>query len=148
VVSLSVVGLYVIPLLRALSTQNTAELIPFAGMLTTVGINEAIKYYIIGTTSPRPKEARDCNLWVNNGPQGGRPGAPSGHSAHVSFFVGYYLQTLSNTAPWLSLILIGYGLLVMLSRYTKSCHTLPQILSGSALGLFLSVLFYRYAVRL
>lgn len=145
-VSLSVIGLYAVPILRAIATWNRTELIPFLGLLVTVGINEFTKHYVIGTASPRPEKARDCNLWVNDGPQGGRPGAPSGHSAQVSFFVGYYLQRLSDTAPYFSMSLIGYGLLVMLSRYTKCCHTIPQILSGSALGLFMSVLVY-YSVR-
>lgn len=140
--SLSVIGLYVIPCLHAWWSWDPRKLIPLVGMMVTVGINETLKYYVIGKASPRPPQARDCNLWGNDGPQGGRPGAPSGHSAHVSFFVGYYLQTLSNTSPWISLLLIGYGILVMLSRYTQCCHTLPQILSGSALGIALSVLFY------
>lgn len=112
-------------------------------MIATVAINEGVKHGIIGTASPRPSEARDCNLWVNDGPQGGRPGAPSGHSAQVSFFVGYYLQTLS-LSPVFRLLLLGYALLVMLSRYTKSCHTLPQILSGAALGSLLSMIVVRH----
>jgi hypothetical protein len=32
----------------------------------------------------------------------------------------------------------------MLSRYTTCCHTLPQILSGSSLGLLLSLVWYRW----
>ena len=112
-------------------------------MIVTVFLNEGVKHGLIGTASPRPPQARDCNLWVNDGPKGGRPGAPSGHSAQVSFFVGYYLQTLS-LSPLLRLALLGYALLVMLSRYTKCCHTLPQILSGAALGSLLSLLVVRH----
>lgn len=142
-VSLSVVLLYLFPWLRFFQTQRLSELRAFWGMIATVFLNEGIKHGLIGTASPRPPQARDCNLWVNDGPQRGRPGAPSGHSAQVSFFVGYYLQTLS-LSPLLRLVLLGYALLVMLSRYTKCCHTLPQILSGAALGSLLSLLVVRH----
>ena len=138
-VSLSVVLLYFVPWIRFFQTQHLSELRAFWGMVATVAMNEGIKHGIIGTASPRPAQARDCNLWVDDGPQGGRPGAPSGHSAQVSFFVGYYLQTLS-LSPLLRILLLGYALLVMFSRYTKSCHTLSQILSGATLGSLLSLL--------
>lgn len=152
VISFSVIGLYGIPWIRYLLTFDSSELYPFWGMIATMIVNESIKYGLIGTASPRPKEATDCNLWVNDGPQGGRPGAPSGHSAQVSFFVGYYLQRLSVLHPTLSplsLVLIRaglvlYALLVMLSRWTKRCHTLGQIVSGSALGTLLSVMMVRH----
>lgn len=143
VVSLSVVLLYLFPWIRFFQTHHVAELRVFWGMIATVLLNEGIKHGIIGTASPRPAQARDCNLWANDGPQGGRPGAPSGHSAQVSFFVGYYLQTLS-LSPLLRLALLGYALLVMFSRYTKSCHTLSQILSGATLGFLLSFLVVRH----
>jgi membrane-associated phospholipid phosphatase len=148
IVSLSVIGLYAVPFFLALAQQNVTELSPFLGMLVTVGLNETIKHFLVGTASPRPSQARDCNLWGNNGPQGGRPGMPSGHSAHVSFFVGYYLQYVfsspsSTTHRILAVLLVVYALLVMTSRYTLHCHTLPQILSGATLGFLLSVLWYR-----
>lgn len=142
-VSLSVVLLYLVPWIRFLQTLRFSELRPFWGMIATVVVNEGIKHGIIRTASPRPARARDCNLWANDGPQGGRPGAPSGHSAQVSFFAGYYLQTLS-LSPFYRIALLGYALLVMLSRYTKFCHTLPQILSGAALGSLMSVLVVRH----
>lgn len=143
IASLSVILLYFVPWIRFLQTQHLSELRPFWGMIATVAINEGIKHGIIGTASPRPPRARDCNLWGNDGPQGGRPGAPSGHSAQVSFFVGYYLQTLS-LSPLFRVALLGYALLVMLSRYTQFCHTLPQILSGATLGSLLSILVVRH----
>jgi len=60
---------------------------------------------------------------------------PSGHSAQVAFFVGYYLQQLENTPHSLLAIgLVAYALLVFASRYVKQCHTLPQIIVGALLG--------------
>jgi membrane-associated phospholipid phosphatase len=105
-------------------------------------VNEGLKYYVIGTSSPRPAGATNCNLWVNDGKQGGRPGMPSGHSAQVSFFVGYYAQQTSSLS--LRILLFLYGLAVMVSRYTKQCHTLSQILSGSVLGFTISYFMVRH----
>lgn len=140
--SVSVSLLYAVPWIRYAMTNNLQELRAFWGMIGTVVLNETLKHAVIGKASPRPAQATNCNLWANDGPQGGRPGMPSGHSAHVSFFTGYYLQTLAPSLwTWL---LISYALLVMFSRWTKSCHSLPQILSGSALGFLLSVLVVRH----
>jgi membrane-associated phospholipid phosphatase len=105
-------------------------------------VNEGLKHYVIGTRSPRPAGATNCNLWVNDGKQGGRPGMPSGHSAQVSFFVGYYAQQTSSLS--LRILLFLYGLAVMVSRYTKQCHTLSQILSGSVLGFTISYFMVRH----
>lgn len=154
VISLSVISLYAIPCFLALITQNLRELLPLVGMLFTVGLNETLKYAVIGERSPRPAGARDCNVWVSDGPQAGRPGMPSGHSAHVSFVAGYYLQRIANisalspiTRFLLAVALLLYALLVMLSRYTKCCHTVPQLLVGSSLGLLMSVVFHSFVLR-
>lgn len=142
IVSLSVVIFYFVPWIRYLQTKHLNDLKPFWGLLGTVALNESIKHGLIGKASPRPADASDCNLWVNDGPQGGRPGMPSGHSAQVSFFTGYYLQTISSNP--IRLFILFYAVLVMISRYTKSCHTLPQIISGSVLGFIMSYLVVRH----
>lgn len=142
--SVSVSFLYAVPWIRYGMTHNVQELRAFWGMILTIFLNEAMKYLVIGKASPRPAEATNCNLWANDGPQGGRPGMPSGHSAHVSFFTGYYLQTLPASSIWPRILLLFYALLVMLSRFTKSCHTPLQILSGSAFGFLLSLLVVRH----
>lgn len=154
VISLSVIGLYALPCFLALVTHNLRELFPLFGMLLTVGLNETLKYAVIGERSPRPAGAQDCNVWVSDGPQAGRPGMPSGHAAHVSFVLGYYLQRIADasslspmTRSLLAAALLLYALLVMLSRYTKCCHTVPQLLAGSALGLLMSVAFHSFVLR-
>jgi membrane-associated phospholipid phosphatase len=141
--SVSVSLLYAVPWIRYGLTREIQELRAFWGMIATIMINEGLKYAVIGRASPRPPGATNCNLWANDGPQGGRPGMPSGHSAHVSFFAGYYLQTLPPSL-WTRTALLLYAILVMASRWTKHCHSLPQILSGSALGFLLSLLVVRH----
>lgn len=143
IVSVSVVFLYLVPMVRYVSTWNPSELNALWGMVGTVALNEGIKYGIIGEQSPRPQRATHCNLWANDGAQGGRPGMPSGHSAHVSFFAGYYLQQTDHMA--LQLSLLAYAGLVMYARWMKSCHTPSQILSGAVLGSVLSYLVVRHS---
>ena len=142
-ISLSVILLYAVPWIRYAMTSDKMELRPFWGMIATIILNESLKHGLIRGASPRPAGAANCNLWVNDGAQGGRPGMPSGHSAQVSFFTGYYLQVLPSSL-WRSSALILYALLVMVSRWSKSCHTPFQIISGSALGDLLSFLVVRH----
>ncbi len=130
----------------------------------TVALNETVKHALIGTQSPRPANAADCNLWVNDGPCGGKPGMPSGHSAQVSFLAAYYLQeafltassSSTSTSPASSsspafrvfaLLLVGYALVVMYSRYVKQCHTPTQILMGALLGTSASVIVLKKAYQ-
>jgi membrane-associated phospholipid phosphatase len=125
-------------------------------MMGTVALNETVKHALIGTQSPRPAKAADCNLWVNDGPCGGKPGMPSGHSAQVSFLAAYYLQeaflTSSSTSTstafrFFALLLVGYALAVMYSRYVKQCHTPTQILMGALLGTSASVIVLKKAYQ-
>jgi len=116
--------------------QHTNHIKAFVGLFATTGIGEFIKHYIIKEASPRPNGAKDCNLWCNDGKQGGRPGMPSGHSSQVTFFASFYYGKTEN--KWIRAALIGYALLVMVSRYEKRCHTIPQIAAGALLGFFIS----------
>ena len=131
-ISLSAVLLYVIPVIGYALTSNFIHIKAFLGLFTTMILSESIKYYIIKDLSPRPKGAYDCNLWCNDGKQEGNPGMPSGHSSQVTFFSSFYYDQTSNV--WIQAGLILYALLVMISRYMKRCHTIPQILTGALLG--------------
>lgn len=153
-VSLSVVLLYVIPAVRWFQTGQWREWLALVGMMGTVALNETVKHVFIGTRSPRPANAADCNLWVNDGPCGGKPGMPSGHSAQVAFLAAYYLQEAfwtdaSSTSAFrlFALLLVGYALLVMYSRYVKQCHTPTQILTGALLGASASVIVLKKAYQ-
>jgi membrane-associated phospholipid phosphatase len=131
-ISLSAAILYIIPVLAYMITQNIIHVRAFVGLFATMGLGEAIKHFVIKKASPRPKGARDCNLWCNDGIQEGMPGMPSGHSAQVAFFSSYYYQQTKN--EWIRAGLILYALLVMVSRYQKNCHSIPQIVTGALLG--------------
>ena len=134
---MSVGLIYIIPVVLYYITGNIVHFKAFLGVTGTTIISETIKYFFIGKTSPRPSGAKDCNMLCNDGNQSGRPGMPSSHSASVAFIYGFYTQQAS-TSPIISNLLLGYALLVMLSRYIKQCHSLSQIIVGATLGLSLS----------
>lgn len=135
-ISLSTMLLYVIPVIGYTMSGNIIHIKAFVGLFATMGIGESIKYFVIKEASPRPSSARDCNLLCNNGPQGGKPGMPSGHSSQAAFFASFYYHQTKNI--WIRAGLILYELLVILSRYQTHCHTIPQIAAGTLFGLFMS----------
>lgn len=141
-ISMSVSVLYVVPIVLFIFTHDPTQIVGLLGLIGTTSLSEAIKYYLIKDASPRPKGAKDCNVWCNDGVQDGKPGMPSSHSAEVSFFAGFYFQQTTNI--YIRGMLILYAVLVMLSRYTKKCHTIYQIIMGSLLGIFLSILVVRH----
>jgi len=142
-ISISAGGMYAVPVLLYFMTYDPQQLLGFLGLVATLGIGEFIKHYIIGTASPRPKGATDCNLWCTDGNQEGRPGMPSGHSSQVAFFASFYYSQTKN--PWIRVILVGYALIVMYARYAKHCHTIPQIATGALLGFLMSKCVYHRA---
>ena len=135
-ISMSVLLLYIIPVILYLITNNIIHFKAFLGVIGTTFISETLKYFFIGKLSPRPEGAKDCNLLCNDGNQSGRPGMPSSHSAEAAFILGFYYQQYDNR--YIRLGLVIYTALVMLSRYLKKCHTINQVFVGAFLGLLLS----------
>lgn len=136
IISMSVGILVIIPLFLYAYTGNSVHIKALFGLLGTMGLSEGLKYNLIGNRSLRPKGARNCNLFCNDGKQEGRPGMPSSHSAEVVFFTSFYSQYTENNYIRGGLIL--YAVFVMLSRYTKRCHSLSQITAGTIIGLAMS----------
>jgi membrane-associated phospholipid phosphatase len=141
IISISVILVYIIPVIMYYYTGNIREIIAIIGAFATVTISEGIKYGIIGTRNPRPKGAEGCNLFCTDGLQEGRPGMPSGHSGLVGFFVGYYWNETTN--KWVNIGLVIFAALVMYSRYIKKCHSIAQIVLGGLFGSGMSILVKR-----
>ena len=140
-ITMLVLLVYIIPLVLYFYTFNIIHLKAFLGAYGTIILSENLKYFVIGKASPRPEGATNCNLWCNDGNQSGQPGMPSGHSANVSFFAGYYWQQTNNII--IRSLLVMYAGIIMLSRYLKKCHTINQIIGGTIFGLSSSVLVNR-----
>jgi len=141
-ISMSVGFLYLIPLILYYFTNNYIHINGFLGLCGITILSETIKYQFIGTLSPRPKGAKNCNLLCTDGNQAGLPGMPSSHSAEVVFFSAFYFN-LTNSI-FIKIGLVIYSGLVMLSRHIKRCHTISQIGAGALLGLCVNWLLVRH----
>jgi membrane-associated phospholipid phosphatase len=130
--SSSILILYIIPIILYGITRNPYHKIAFIGTLGATAISECIKHIFIKEASPRPQGAMNCNIMCTNGNREGKPGMPSSHAATVAFFATYYVRHTNNL--YIRGILISYAVLVMMSRYHKRCHTVPQIMVGALLG--------------
>jgi hypothetical protein len=136
ILSLSVIFLTYIPLLLAIlsktSIDQTKHITGFLGAISTLIISEGLKntlFYPESKTSilARPKNAADCNTWCTDGPQGGKPGFPSTHSATTTFLTAYYYNDIGPAA-------IPFWAAILYSRVAKSCHNWWQIGAGIILG--------------
>jgi len=136
IITLSVLFVYIIPAILYVNTYNIRELFAIIGITGSVAASEGIKYFVIKERSTRPSGATDCNLWCTDGLQEGKPGMPSGHSLMATFFAGYYFNETDNI--WIKCALVIFAIAIMISRYTKRCHSVEQIIVGSLLGLGMS----------
>jgi len=131
-ISSSILIVYIIPVILYGITHQPYHIIAFMGTLATNVISEIIKHIFIKDISPRPQGATNCDIMCTNGNQEGKPGMPSSHTATIAFFTIYYLRHTDHF--YLHVILIGYAALIMISRYHKRCHTVPQIMMGALFG--------------
>lgn len=133
ILSASMWFLYLVPVVLYFLSPQQTHIRALIGMLLSALITDGWKAWF---PEPRPKGARDCNFWADNGNQAGKPGMPSGHAALTTFFSAFYAQQTKN--PWIQGGMALYALLVIASRYVKHCHSAKQLAVGSALGLILS----------
>ena len=145
-ISISITLLYGISIAMYIKTNDIYHLFIAFGLWATAGISEYIKHHIIGIRSPRPEGAFDCNLLCNDGKQEGRPGMPSSHAAVVTFFVIIYWNYTKN--PYVRALLIAYYFLILQSRYNKKCHSIPQLIVGTLVGMGTSAAVLQTKMRL
>jgi len=146
IISSSIPILYIISIMMYFKTNNVYHLFIVFGLWTTAGISEFIKYYIIQKNSVRPDGAVNCNIWCNNGNQEGKPGMPSSHAAVTTFFVIIYWNYTKN--PYIRTLLLIYYFLILQSRFYKNCHTVPQLMMGTLLGLGIGTAMLKYKMRM
>jgi len=147
-ISSSTVFLYIITIGLYIYTKNTVHLIACIGLAGIVTFTEFIKYTVVGYSNPRPRGAKNCNLWCNDGIQEGQPGMPSSHAATVAFFAAYYaIPSYEYDAMIIRGGLLVYAILVILSRYVKRCHSVEQLIVGALLGALLGAFLRRVYVH-
>jgi membrane-associated phospholipid phosphatase len=139
-ISCSEAILFVVPFALFIQSHDIHHIGRLAALFTIMFGGEAIKFNLIGDTSPRPSGANNCDMFCSNGPQGGKPGMPSTHMAVATAFSTLYM-------PWPSppyQIVAGFVILVLAmaaARYYKQCHTPMQIIVGSLYGIVGGLLY-------
>jgi membrane-associated phospholipid phosphatase len=127
-ISLSLLLVYIIPI--GLMFYDIKHYVMLLAVLFVASTTEFMKPFI---PSPRPKGAKDCNLFCEGGAVGGQPGFPSGHMGSLAVFVGLLYDAFPSPAVFLGSLL--WLVLMAYSRYAKHCHTFTQIVAGTCYGL-------------
>jgi hypothetical protein len=68
-------------------------------------------------------------------------GTPSNHSQISSFIAAFYYFYYKNTEEYSKItmiVLTALAIMIMTTRYTSKMHSIPQIMLGSLLGIFLA----------
>jgi membrane-associated phospholipid phosphatase len=106
-------------------------------ILMAAVVTEVLKMWLIvrwpnAVFLRRPIGASGCDILCMSGAAGGRAGFPSGHMTTATLLViGLYHHSRS---PLTLIIGIPWCAAMAWARYTKECHTLPQIAAGVLWG--------------
>ena len=130
-----------------LTYKNQFSLIMVVTILTNIVINLMVKNYIMELAKShkhyipiigslcRPVDTK-CDQIDKIG-----YGTPSNHSQISSFIAAFYYFYYKNTEEYsrtTTIILTGLAIMIMTTRYTSNMHSIPQIILGSLLGIFLA----------
>lgn len=136
IISLSLVPLLALPLLLGFLFKKQIYIIIFVAAFIIIFTVEIVKVLAAKISDhdvfKRPEEAYNCTLLNGGGAASTKPGFPSGHVA-VAVFITVSLLVLNPNIVLFILSLI-YICLVGYSRYSKSCHNMPQIIVGGIYG--------------
>lgn len=130
--------LFLAPVTLYFNTYDIKHIQRVVAIFLTMMFGEFIKFNVVGDASPRPTLASNCNMFCNNGGQGGKPGMPSTHMAVASAFSTLYFPTGPISEAIKSPIVPGFIVLLVAmaaARYNKNCHTPMQILVGTVFGI-------------
>ena len=130
--------LFLAPVVLYFNTYDFKHIQKVLVLLATMLFGEFIKFNVIGDESPRPAQATNCNMFCNNGAQGGKPGMPSTHMAVAAAFSTLYFPVGPISETIKLPIVSGFVLLIIAmaaARYNKFCHTPNQIIVGTLFGI-------------
>ena len=135
----------------------------FVALILNEAFNHSLKAICkkvlgVGPLTARPPGAIDCGIYPQHQPTVSKSsGMPSGHSQTACFLAAVLLRHSNGELPGV-LFILGYTVLVLLSR-TKygglwisvsvdgkipGCHTIEQVLSGAVIGAVLGAVTYPY----
>ena len=144
--------LYLFTMYQIIMTNSKFWYILLIGMITGELINHSLKQFIgkmWGDEYPnivmRPSCKYACN-YVGLQSKCSGLGMPSGHSQVTGMFVTMmylYLQQNDQLTTLNKTILFVILLAIPLSRVYYQCHSFPQIILGSMVGIFLGFILFK-----
>jgi len=142
IISVSFLGVFVLPILMYIVTNNLQYLALFISLIVFGGAIEIVKI-ILGKEGKfaRPVEACKCDILCLSENDSGKPGYPSGHVGMTTFFVvsmSVLLFANYHKELWgLWMLAIGMIWIYMVakSRIYKKCHTEEQVIVGFFAGI-------------
>ena len=154
-VSLAPAAGYLVLLALLIVTRDPYYIVIAVGMTTValaVKLTKAATRPFLGEAAwlARPAGARGCGALNGEdcdavGSDGACAGMPSGHQAITAFFVFslifYHRLTVVSAPLWIALLALNFA--VGVSRVYKECHTIPQVVVGSVVGILVAVAFYQ-----
>lgn len=148
-ISTSLTALVLFPLLMMIVIREYAiHIFILFGIVSCHMLGKALKimtYKINNDIFKRPQGARNCDVMCRDGDVSYKPGFPSGHMIHVTFFFTIlYLLIVRAQKPsnqYYILFSIIYIALTAFARYYKKCHTTLQIVSGIFVGYISALAF-------
>ena len=141
-----------------LTYKNQFSLIMVVTILTNIVINLIVKNYIMEWAKSRSERAtlsgKSHKHYIPIIGSLCRPidtkcdqidkigyGTPSNHSQISSFIAAFYYFYYKNTEEYsntTTILLTTLAIIIMTTRYTSKMHSIPQIILGSLLGIFLA----------
>jgi len=126
--------------------KNKFSFILFCLLIIELNINMTSKelyHKYIGIDSTRPKNSTNCSVFNKidkDNATGLVLGMPSGHSQNI-FFLATFLALYFKSSLKLGLFLVAiYGAYL---RVEINCHTIPQVVVGSIMGIIYGFVSYK-----
>lgn len=140
-------------------TISSAKLVPpvftenyILGYFTSIFLAQLLKYilYPFFDFAKRPQGACGCDYNSFKGDVSGKPGCPSGHMSTTAYFVMFNLLLLTKKnyikTDFNKNFFIGLNMTLLVTmgwaRIYKKCHSLIQVVAGTALGASLATYFF------
>jgi len=144
-ISLTIIPAIILPFGAYIITQKSLYILVFICIFVVFFTSEIFKkiFSILQSNNTlfyRPIGSQNCGLF-NQYSMPNSPAFPSSHVSIITFVSIVMIWFLFPTSFIAWIIIIGYNILIGISRYKKKCHNLFQIICGAIYGILCALIF-------